>query len=641
MNNLKVSTKLMLGFAAVLLLTSLLAVLAVTNQRQQMEAAYKLELANEVQEDVQHIRVLSYRNTINPDAANERKINQLLDQVATNNASLSKLLFLESNRKLSAELASDIDKLGKAFQEFNRVQQQREQSVSVALGQGVRSDQLIAELNVRVNGSYQSPTMHENIIDAQISRAVAEMMEARRTLAYASRGVLLAGAPALPEVERNNQRISELVEVLRGHMYGSALANINEIESEVNGYVGNIRLLAELDQERQKARQVMDEVYERTIENVDQILLSQKQLYEDQAQRSFITFIVVTLAAIVVGVLVSYLIIRQILSPLRVTLKMARLIGDGDVSEQNTVDNKRGDEFGVLLDAIGNARRNLRHTLNEVTGITTQLASAAEQLSAVTEQTSVGVNSQREETEQVATAMNEMTATVHEVAQNAEQAAVTASSAEQQAKDGNQLLQKALAEISRLAQNVNESAQAMQRVHADSESIGTVMTVINGIAEQTNLLALNAAIEAARAGEAGRGFAVVADEVRGLAQRTQESTAQIEQLIANLQGGSKDAVLLMEQSRELAADTLVLAQQAGDDIQAIEHGISNIQAMGQQIATAAEEQSSVAEEINRSIVNVNGIAEQSAAAVEETAASANELARLGQSLQMLVGRFRT
>ncbi|WP_371921502.1 methyl-accepting chemotaxis protein [Pseudomonas sp. C27(2019)] len=180
----------------------------------------------------------------------------------------------------------------------------------------------------------------------------------------------------------------------------------------------------------------------------------------------------------------------------------------------------------------------------------------------------------------------------------------------------------------------------MHRLNEDSKNISAVLTVINGLADQTNLLALNAAIEAARAGEAGRGFAVVADEVRNLAHRTQESTSQIEDLIDSLQKGSGNAVAMMDSSRTLADSTLELVQEAYNELQAIARVVLEMQAMGAQIATAAEEQSLVAEEINRNVVNVNSAADQSAAAAEETAASSLELARLGQELHSLVVRFK-
>ena len=282
----------------------------------------------------------------------------------------------------------------------------------------------------------------------------------------------------------------------------------------------------------------------------------------------------------------------------------------------------------------------LRELIGGIRDGVSQISAAAEELSAVTQQTSAGVNSQKEETDQVATAMHEMSATVQEVARNAEQAALAATEADSEAREGDRVVLEVVNQIERMADAVVRSTQAMSALQSESDKIGSVMTVIRAVAEQTNLLALNAAIEAARAGEAGRGFAVVADEVRGLAQRTQKSTEEIEGLVAALQNGTQQVASIMHTSRDLTDSGVELARRAGASLGSITRTVSNIQAMNQQIAAAAEEQSAVAEEISRSVVNVRDVSEQTAAASEETAASSTELARLGGQLQMMVSRFR-
>ncbi|WP_442969482.1 methyl-accepting chemotaxis protein [Pseudomonas sp. PS02290] len=282
---------------------------------------------------------------------------------------------------------------------------------------------------------------------------------------------------------------------------------------------------------------------------------------------------------------------------------------------------------------------NLRQLIGGLRDSVTQIASAAEQLSAVTEQTSAGVNSQRTETDQVATAMNQMAATVQEVARNAEQASDAAVSASKEARDGDAVVAKAVLQIEKLATEVGYSKTAMDELKQESNKIGGVLDVIKAVAEQTNLLALNAAIEAARAGEAGRGFAVVADEVRSLAQRTQASTEEIATLIGGLHSRTAQVATTLENSRLLTDNSVELARDAGASIGNISRSISTIESMNQQIAASAEEQSAVAEEINRSVLSVRDISEQTASASEQTAASSVELARLGVHLQGLVSKF--
>jgi len=345
-----------------------------------------------------------------------------------------------------------------------------------------------------------------------------------------------------------------------------------------------------------------------------------------------------TLIALLVGILAAWLITRQITRPLQDTLVAVERIAGGDLSQ--TLQVTRRDEMGVLQQGIQRMGSTLRELIGGIRDGVTQIASAAEELSAVTEQTSAGVNSQKVETDQVATAMHEMSATVQEVARNAADASRAAADADREANDGDRVVGEAIAQIERLAAEVTRSTEAMSHLQQESNKIGSVMDVIKAVAEQTNLLALNAAIEAARAGEAGRGFAVVADEVRGLAQRTQKSTEEIEELVAGLQHGTQQVANIMHSSRELTDSSVELTRKAGGSLESITRTVSNIQSMNQQIAAAAEQQSAVAEEISRSVINVRDISEQTAAASEETAASSVELARLGSQLQQMVSHFR-
>ncbi|WP_432213843.1 methyl-accepting chemotaxis protein [Pseudomonas graminis] len=269
-----------------------------------------------------------------------------------------------------------------------------------------------------------------------------------------------------------------------------------------------------------------------------------------------------------------------------------------------------------------------------------QLATSAHSLSAVTEQTNLEVSSQKEETEQVATAMNQMTATVHDVARNAEEAAIAAQTADNKVDSGQAVVRQSMQRIEQLASSSRSASDSIENLSAEIQNIGTVLGVIKSVAEQTNLLALNAAIEAARAGEQGRGFAVVADEVRALAKRTQQSTEEIERLVTRLQSGAQASVAQILSSGELVKLAVSDALQTESALGSIAAAVSMIQQMNQQIAAAAEEQSSVAEEINRSVTSIRASADQSALAMQGNAASSIELASLGLELKGMVGHFR-
>lgn len=342
---------------------------------------------------------------------------------------------------------------------------------------------------------------------------------------------------------------------------------------------------------------------------------------------------------IIVGVGISYFLanlISRALSSLQVTVEYIEK--GGDLTQRAEI--KTNDEIGNLAGAFNRFVENLSNIVSEVMHQSNQVATAAEQLSAITVETSQGVQQQTDEIRQVATAMDQMSATVVEVASNAENASQSAEDGNSEANNGRQVVSATISAISELATDVESSSTVIENLKGDSENIGTVLDVIKNIAEQTNLLALNAAIEAARAGEQGRGFAVVADEVRTLAQRTQQSTTEIESLITALQGGAQQAVNVMVQSREKAEDTVNQAQQAGESLNAINQSVGSILNMNTQIASAAEEQSATTAEITRNINNIQGIAEQTAQGSDQIATASNELSNLGEQLRSLVLQFK-
>ncbi len=341
------------------------------------------------------------------------------------------------------------------------------------------------------------------------------------------------------------------------------------------------------------------------------------------------------------GLILVYFMSLGISNPIKRTVNAMNDIAEGEGDLTMRLDENGKDEIAMLAIAFNRFAAKVRNMVAQVAGSTAQLASAAEELDTITRETTEGVLQQQNETEQVATAMNEMTATVQEVARHAGEAAAFAQSANQESVSGKNIVSETTSVINKLAAEIEQSANVINELESDSENIGSVLDVIKGIAEQTNLLALNAAIEAARAGEQGRGFAVVADEVRTLASRTQKSTEEIQNMIERLQKNSRQAVEVMQASKECAGASVEKASEATTSLIAITQAVTNISDMNVQIATAAEEQSSVSEEINRNISNINDVVRQTAEGTGQISEASSELAQLSNNLQLLVSQFKT
>ncbi|WP_430736678.1 methyl-accepting chemotaxis protein [Pseudomonas parafulva] len=285
-------------------------------------------------------------------------------------------------------------------------------------------------------------------------------------------------------------------------------------------------------------------------------------------------------------------------------------------------------------------QNSLKTTLHQISDAANQLASAAEELNSVTEDGSRGLLKQNDEIQQAATAVNEMTSSVDEVARNAVSTSEASKAAREQADQGVGQAREAVAAVNNATVEIQASSDTVEHLAGQVKDIAKVLDVIRGIAEQTNLLALNAAIEAARAGEQGRGFAVVADEVRALAARTQSSTVEIEQMIGSVQARADQAVVAMAKSQTLVNNTQQLATATGQALESIASGIASINDRNLVIATACEEQAHVAREVDKNLVNIQDLSTQTAAGAHQTTASAQELSRLAISFNDLVGRFR-
>ena len=425
----------------------------------------------------------------------------------------------------------------------------------------------------------------------------------------------------------------------RSSLPATLSSQLEEAHAGIRRYREVLVEVAGLFEQKQNMREQVDQESKAMDKIMTGLMDTQQRLAREDQRSAFVQMAVLTVLALVIGLFASVVISRQITSPLALTVDLARRIAKGDLTVQ--AKSNRKDELGDLQNAMQDMAQNLNTLVQGIGNGVTHISTSAEKLSAMSEQNSAGVRQQKSEVDQVATAMHEMASTVQEVARNTTDASAAATLADQQARHGSTVVKQATAQISELAVAIEELGGAMNVLSQDSEQIGKVIDVIKAVAEQTNLLALNAAIEAARAGEQGRGFAVVADEVRSLAQRTQDSTKEIEALIVTLQQGTQAASALMASSRERTLDTVELAQKAELAITEINQSIGTIQEMSLQISAAAEQQSAVADEINRSIVSVRDVADQSAVASEESAAATIELASLGQDLQRMTAHFRT
>jgi len=367
---------------------------------------------------------------------------------------------------------------------------------------------------------------------------------------------------------------------------------------------------------------------------------AQASLHAGQQEQSALgTLAAITVTALLLGMALSWLITGNITRRLSQVSQGLKAIASGDLRQQTGGRDGR-DEIGSLKASAQEMHTRLLEMIGHIGETTGQLSAAAEEMSIVTVQTREGIQQQQSETEQVATAMNEMTATVQEVANNITLSAEAAESTYRDTDNGRQIIEGTIQEIQQLASRIERGAETVQQLEQHSEEISGVLDVIKGVAEQTNLLALNAAIEAARAGEQGRGFAVVADEVRTLASRTQQSTEEINQMINSLQSVSQAAVLVMTESQEQVQSVVTQATAADATFTEIRDAVAHINDMSGQIASAAEEQSCVAEEINRNIVQINDIAGETATGAEHTATASQDLAHMATELQSIVRQFR-
>ena len=630
LGNVSVKSKLGVGFGLVLLLTLLITFTGWSGLSGVISRGDKLGFISSLNELTKDLRLARLDYEMRRGEQGPAAVNGLLVQLEAGLKTADTLIDQPADNRLVDDQLVAVDQYRRAFEAMVQAGANRENARSKL---GDTADNAVLKVGEIEKALLQGDSVSQFNSVVDLSKLIQQARFQVRGYTYS--GKTEAEQPALDAIDNALKKITSL----NGQIPDQYSTNLQQASVSLQAYRAAVSQYRDSQVATAAAMKIMAEQGDILLDRSKKLTASQTVVRDNDAAQAKQLLALATVLALVFGLIAAWAITRQIIIPLNQTLKVAERVASGDLS--HNLDSARQDELGQLQRAMQSMTVGLRELIGGISDGVTQIASAAEQLSAVTEQTSAGVNSQKVETDQVATAMNEMAATVQEVARNAEEASEAAVAADQQAREGDKVVGEAIAQIERLATEVGNSTEAMGHLKRESDKIGSVLDVIKSVAQQTNLLALNAAIEAARAGEAGRGFAVVADEVRSLAQRTQKSTEEIEELIVGLQSGTQQVATIMDNSRGLTDSSVELTRRAGAALGNITRTVSTIQAMNSQIATAAEQQSAVAEEINRSVLNVRDVSEQTSSASEETAASSAELARLGIYLQTLVGRFRT
>jgi methyl-accepting chemotaxis protein len=643
--NLGMAKKLGVGFVLVLLLTALVAAIGVWSLQTISQRFDGLKQMSSLNSGLLKVRLLEQEYALhgNPKTADALR--------AGVDALIALATQLKAQSAANVPVMNDVEQsLGayrKAFDEFVSLSQAKDLALEMASWSvsSVANNLDVLQAGLADDGAY---TLKESegkdgaqFIEqanqvSQVARLMLQAMnEARVRLDQSRKGDDSGGQGKIEQADQALTQAEQLKTTIKDEGYQTVL---NEVSGHIAGFSEKLAEYTGLLAEEKTVYEQLHQRAAQVVERVDQAYVAEDLSMQAELKKNSLLIIGSSALALLVGLIAAWVITRLIVTPLRSVIRVAQQIAAGDLSA--TIEVTRRDEIGQLMQAMQQMGAGLSSIVSGLQAGIEQLASSAQSLSAVTEQTNLEVSSQKEETEQVATAMNQMTATVHDVARNAEEAAQAAQTADGKVESGQQVVRQSMARIEQLADSATSASSSIESLSAEIQNIGTVLSVIKSVAEQTNLLALNAAIEAARAGEQGRGFAVVADEVRALAKRTQQSTEEIERLVSALRLAAQSSVQQIQNSGELVKLAVSDALQTESALGSIAAAVSLIQQMNQQIAAAAEEQSSVAEEINRSVTSIRASADQSSLAMQGNAASSIELAQLGVELKGMVGHFR-
>ncbi|MGY4535185.1 methyl-accepting chemotaxis protein [Pseudomonas sp. TE3786] len=645
--NLGMAKKLGTGFSLVLLLTGVVAAIGLTSLQAISQRFDGLKQMSAINSAVLRVRLDEQAFSISGDAKAADSLRKGVEGILAATAALKRQSAASAPAMAAVEQA--LSSYRASFDQFVELALAKDLALEMASWSvtSVANNLDLLQAGLADDGAYelkdsQGQNGAEFIQQAgqvsQVSRLMLQAMNEAHARLAQSRKAAEGEAPQASKIAQADDAL-QLAETLKGAVKDAGYVSVlNDVSTNITTFSGKLAEYTDLLGKERQVYTQMRERAEQVMSEVNQAYAAQDAAMQAELQANSVLILGSSALAILVGLCASLLITRVIVKPLQSVIHVATRIAEGDLSTQIQV--RGNDEVGQLLSAMQQMSISLSGMVGSLQVGINQIATSARSLSAVTEQTNAEAASQKEETEQVATAMNQMTATVHEVARNAEEAAGAAETADTKVANGQNVVRQSMARIEQLSASSSSASASIQSLSSEIHNIVSVLSVIKSVAEQTNLLALNAAIEAARAGEQGRGFAVVADEVRALAKRTQQSTEEIERLVSALQKGAQSSVTQIQSSTALVELTVSDALETESALGSIAAAVSVIHQMNQQIAAAAEQQSSVAEEINRSVTNIRSSADQSSMAMQGTAASSIELASLSHELQGMVEHFR-
>ena len=554
------------------------------------------------------------------------------------------------------KVAGDVEIAAKREAEKGTVDAEKLQALLRA-GVGKR---ILDELRSVMDGIEDTLKRAGNTNARRINLAIAKDMVDMET---GERGFLITGTDEFLEPYRNGQRtlvahIEELRNAVAGRAHQAsverALVRVETLSSAWLAKAAGPEIQARVDMNNTKVtnKDVIALIKQQTGKNIIDALRAKLKIFEDaelklltkrnatlqaSTERTTQSLVTGAIGVVFASIIISFFIAGGIINPLNKLIEMLRVMAKGDLTQRIEIETQ--DEIGQLGAACNSFVIKVNSMISAVAATTTQLAAATKEMTSTSQEMAAGAEEQTHQAAQVATSMEEMSATVQEVAKNANKAAENAKDSGITAKKGGSLVQSTVDGIKGIASSVEDLQTVIKGLSKNSEKIGEIVGVIDDVADQTNLLALNAAIEAARAGEQGRGFAVVADEVRKLAERTTSSTKEIAQMVKNIQGDTNQAVSSMDGSAKEVMAGVKLAEQAGESLEEIVDGTKSVQGMVQEIAKAAEQQSAAAEEISINIEAIASVSKQTAEGSQQTSQAALGLSRTAAQLKSLVDKF--